>query len=475
MIHEPASTIHLSRRWSMLGIGLAAIIAAFMTMSMYASLLLLAVIPAFLVTLFIVKKPIASTIILLFLFPFHSLLFKVLEVQTGLPGGVLGLLSMWKEYVLIVLVIRSAMVGNLRSITLLDLAIVGFLGFSFVYIFVSGSLAMGAYGFRSMLEPFLFYFLARMLPMQQRALGKLLKWLFIGAMIISVFGLIQAHVLGEPFLWKYKTMSGILSSSHTAWIGGDIVVRASSTFTSPNSLGMYLSILLLIGLGVVSYSRMGLLTIFAAASVLVGGLLITLSRSSWLAFATGFMALFALRYKVKSAIVIGVSALTLVMIPALIWLQIPQRIVDTLKLDDPSAAGKLPSILNGLAFVAEHPFGIGLGMAGPRSLRFLEEMQAHSENYYVLMAMEIGVIGLALYLLLLGVALFQLNESLLHARTGLFRGVALGSMMALIGASLGVMFIPSLQELAVSTLLWFFVGVGVRGGLAPTNVDGVNR
>ena len=467
MTQHQASTVHLPRYWAYLGMGLVAALAALMAQSLPASMVLVGILLAIPITLFIIRKPVTSTIILLVLFPFHTLLIKAVEVNAGLSEPALEALSMWKEYVLIVLVIRSMTVGSLRSVTPLDLAILVYLGFSFIYIFVSDSFAMGAYGFRSVLEPFLFYLVARTLPIQHRELARLLKWLFIGAMLISVFGLVQAHVLGEPFLWKYKVLNGRLQSSHTASIGGQLVIRASSTFSSPNTLGMYLSILLLIGVGLLSFSRIGLLSTLFVASVLLGGLLITLSRSSWLAFAMGFMALFALRYKIRNTIVLGVSALTIIMVPALIILQIPQRILETLSLEDPSAAGKLPSILNGVKFVTEHPFGIGLGMTGPRSMRFLEEVQVHSENYYVLMAMEVGVIGLILYLLLLAIALFQLNESLFRTQDRLFKGVALGSMMALIGASIGVMFIPSLQELAVATLLWFFVGVGVRGGLAP--------
>ena len=41
---------------------------------------------------------------------------------------------------------------------------------------------------------------------------------------------------------------------------------------------------------------------------------------------------------------------------------------------------------------------------------------------------------------------------------GALAGAVLGTLIAVIGVSMGVMFIPSLQEIVISSLLWSFIG-----------------
>jgi O-antigen ligase len=351
-----------------------------------------------------------------------------------------------------------------------DLLLALYTAFVFVYVFVADSLIAGLYGFRGVVEPFAFYFIARRLSIRSKRLTKIISYLLIVAVLVSVFGFVQAYVLGYPFLLKYAIdpITNSLSNSNFAYMGGRFIIRASSTFSSPNQFGMYMAILMLVGFGILSECSVTGIKVMSVALVLIVGLLTTYSRSSWLAFGIGFLLMFGLRRKIKKRIVVAVFVLALLALPAIIQLDIFKRIAETVLLTDLSAAGRLPSIINGIEFVRQNPLGMGLGTSGPRSGRFDKVLDQHAENFYVLMAMEIGVAGLLLYLVLIGMTVLQLYWTYRRVREPLRRGVILGTLLALVGSSTGVMLIPSLQAIEVASLLWFFIGISVSAKSVQT-------
>jgi hypothetical protein len=409
---------------------------------------------------FIWTKPTTVLVILMILLPFQSLAMRVLQVEMGLSDNMILFISMWKEFVLLVLILRSIQSGWIR-VNSIDVLIVLYALLSFAYVFVSDGLLIGLYGFRGAVEPFAFYFLARKASITPTGLKRVLKYLFIVATVVTIFGFVQAYVLGEPFLWKYKAEEHVLSSSHTARVTGRLIIRASSTFTSPNHLGMYLAILVLLGIGILNEQKLTRKEI-AVIGAFVVGLLISLSRSAWLALLVGFFSMFGLRRRIKKRMLVAMIVLALLVLPAAIHFNVFERVIETISFEDPSAAGKLPSILNGVKFVLQNPLGIGTGMAGPRSSRFGDILEYHAENFYVLMAMEIGVVGLFLYLALMWMVVLQLRRCYFQVRDPLYKGVTLGTLAAVMGASTGAMFIPSLQEIVVAAFIWFFIGISFR-------------
>ena len=433
---------------------------------------ILGVILLFLVV-FIWKKPVVVFTMLMALFPFQSLGMRVLRVELGLSDTMALAISMWKELILLMLIIRLVLRTTKQTrfrVKSVDLLLASYTAFVFVYVFVANSLIAGLYGFRGTVEPFAFYFIARRLSIRSKRLAKIINCLLIVAVLVSVFGFVQAYVLGYSFLLKYAIdpITNRLANSNFAYMGGQFIIRASSTFSSPNQFGMYIAILILVGFGILSEHSVTGLKVTSVALVLIVGLLTTFSRSSWLAFGTGFLLMFGLRRKIKKQIVVVVFVLALLALPVVMRLNIFERVAETVSLADPSAAGRLPSIMSGIEFVQQNPLGVGLGTSGPRSVRFDKVLDQHAENFYVLMAMEIGVAGLLLYLVLIGMTVLQLYWTYRRVREPLHRGVILGTLLALVGSSTGVVFIPSLQAIEVASLLWFFIGISVSAKSVQT-------
>lgn len=425
----------------------------------------------FSVTFFVWKKPTISIFLLLGLLPFHSLLMRILAVDLGLSNFIF-VISMWKEYILFVVFLRLIFLRRHFYLIHLDILIFCFALFNIFFIFINDSLTAGFYGYRGNIEPFFFYIVARYLQPTTARLNLLIRIMLTTGLFTSVFGFGQVFWLGHSFLSKYYTENGIIDNSHFAYIGGRFQIRANSTFTSPNDFGMFLAIILLIGVGLFLTARRPKATTWLlVVSIMLPALLLTFSRSSWLALGTGFLSVFLLRRRIKTSLLLSILFVILLSIPVLVKLDIFQRFSDTISLQDPSAAGKLPSIINGAKFVLDHPMGIGLGMAGPRSGRF-GEVEIHSENYYILMAMEIGIIGLILYLVIIIATVFMLHRSYSISNDIVKRGFTIGTLLALIGASFGVIFIPTLQEIVISSILWFAIGMSVQRSTSNGNVKG---
>lgn len=465
--------MHFDRIISTRSLALAGFVlaTALAIMSIFSTLVPLLVALAILtigIASLLIVRPIPVTIVFIAILPFHSLAMRFIEVHIGLPSSVLLAISVWKEIVLVVLLISLTRQWKVQFY-LTDVLILVYVLYNFLFVLRSESPVVGFYGLRGIVEPFAFYYLGRKLPMTSARLSKLIGILALVGVIVSIFGFVQATFLGRDFLMKYRAVDGILSNSHMAALGARRVIRASSTFTSPNHLGMYLAILMVISLGVLNQAKKVNFKIIIVTLILLGGLLLTFSRSSWLALFVGVLVLFSLRLRIRKRLFIFFAILGIVALPVGLSLDVFQRISETLTLEDPSAAGKIPSILNGIELVIENPLGIGLGMSGPRSTRFMEVLTYHSESYYVLMAIEIGVIGLGLYLsLLLGVVvdLYRINRIVTAPE---YKGLTLGVIAAVIGVSAGVMFLPSLQELVIAGLLWFFIGLSMK--LSPSNQE----
>jgi hypothetical protein len=132
--------------------------------------------------------------------------------------------------------------------------------------------------------------------------------------------------------------------------------------------------------------------------------------------------------------------------------------VSTLLLRDPSVVGHIDSLLMSVRFVWEHPFGIGLGMAGPKSVRFLAEQFLSSENSYFIVTFQMGIAGLLLLLAIYGSFLRLAWRTWRRCADRFERGWTLGVFVAFVGIMTQYCFLPTIEELPVSGLLWFFAG-----------------
>jgi O-antigen ligase len=163
------------------------------------------------------------------------------------------------------------------------------------------------------------------------------------------------------------------------------------------------------------------------------------------------------------------------------------RFTRSFTFSDPSAVGHLASFEASIPFILEHPLGIGIGMAGPRALRFADEAKIeHVESSYFQMMIEIGVPGTLFTLGVLLLMVWTLRRQRagldtlrystsggtrfppiacpepvegLGGQGGLFEGINLAAQVAWLGAMAAFAFLPLMQELQLMSWLWVVAGI----------------
>ena len=247
-------------------------------------------------------------------------------------------------------------------------------------------------------------------------------------------------------------------------------VRAYGTFEQPNPYGGYLGLVLplsygvLLGVGGLRYWILGirhestnhestnlpvpdLILAILGLATMGAALIMSWSRGAWLGFAAAFV-LMNLTHSRRAAVLFALVCLLIASVLLLGSFQaLPQTIVQRLtdflpylhtldvrgvKLTDANYAvvERMAHWQAAWGMFNERPWlGVGIGNYEPvypaHSLPGWTEPLGHAHNYYLNIAAEAGLIGLAAYLILWGAAFWQAWK-VIRATQGYWRGVAAG-------------------------------------------------
>lgn len=418
--------------------------------------------------------------------PLHALGMKILETRFGVGGVRILVIGMWKDALLLILLVASFVAKNKRQqgfpqLRLFELLMLIYACYCALYVLVSPSLLQASYGFRGNVEPLLFYFLFRNLAPSYSQLRRLTIWVLGLGALLAVFAAFQAH------FWSFSTyqslgyalITGQLPSTFT--IVGAGWARPTSTFSSPNTAGLYFALLGVLAAGLLQTedrrnSRLKLLIVLAIISI---GLLYTMSRSGLVLIVLGLLTLTLLgpRMARRTRERLSRAVLTLAVLGVVAFgtmssqftSSMIDRLTRTLSGTDPSASGRIPDMLNAFAIIREHPLGVGLGLVGARTGKLNDDywMQYHTENYFLQITMEIGILGGVLLLAIYvgaGIALWRRRSRLQVHKAIISPSIALGCLIGTLAAN---MFIPQLNELVLAGYLWMFVAIAL--GLKTSN------
>lgn len=404
----------------------------------------------------------------LLLMPFHSLTFQVLGVELEAGGGVMTLVQSWKDLLLAALLGRALLpvllTGRLRMVhpwLLVPLALYILVGVTAVL--RSPSLVAGLYGFRGTFEPLALLLITLLLPLSMQWVRRIIPALLIVGGLVSLFAIVQVFVLGYPFLLRYFATNGVLPTA-LSFTGGAFP-RANATFSSPNQVSLYLSFLILLGLNLALRLRRWRWPTMALVGLLGVALLLTVSRSGWVATVAG-MLVSGLIWRRKDILVMPLLVLTLIAVPLGLALGLDRYLVRTISLNDPSAAYRLDINQQNLEVVLANPLGIGLGTVGGRALntRILGDNAQlyNSESYYLQTAMELGIPGLLLFLILIGSCGYIVYDTIFRLRDRFTVALAVSAAVCVVAAMTHAFFIAEFQDLTVASYLWFLVGLAMR-------------
>lgn len=279
-----------------------------------------------------------------------------------------------------------------------------------------------------------------------------LKAVLLSGFVVLTFGVFQYLLLPDDALTHlgYARENGVLP----AFFIDDKpdFERIMSTQRDPNSLGSY--ILIILGLSGALWMRgkryQQFATGFLGLSVLC--LWFTFSRSAWIGAVITLAVLGVLSSKkLKPTHLKRAGAITVVVFGLALLLLIPlrdsylvQNVIfhadESTVLEDPNEL-RLRFYRESAEDVISNPLGSGPGTAGLASIRNDAQGVRLNENYYLQIATEVGIVGLAVFLAILTVVAYRLwllsrrGDWLATALLASFAGLAFTNLLVHIWAT----------------------------------------
>ncbi|MBP6037953.1 MAG: O-antigen ligase family protein [Candidatus Saccharimonas sp.] len=242
-----------------------------------------------------------------------------------------------------------------------------------------------------------------------------------GAALVTGFALMQVLLPHDAL--KYLGYSQATIQPYILLDENPAYVRMNSTLRGPNPLGAYVMIVVL---GVVSYGMKVGRSLRKSSSrhwlhvlLLVGGvvaLLSSYSRSAWLGLIAGMSVLGYVWYqktplRTNQLIAIAVFVLSLGCIAY--GLRDTDFYKNVILHDNPTTGAAVTSdvahaesLAHGLRRMAAQPYGAGIGSTGSASL--LGETPLIIENQYLMVAHEVGWLGVIVFISVWAMVLWQL-------------------------------------------------------------------
>ena len=285
--------------------------------------------------------------------------------------------------------------------------------------------------------------------------------------------LLQATILPKDIL-KSLGYSDLTIKPYLTVDQNNNFIRINSTLRGPNPLGAFAVIA--INLMVVFWRRYQKISkpCLALGIVVLCGALVALwfsySRGAWLAMLVSIIII-PLIYQAKNGatnrlLLLIVPIVTVILI-TIIGLNSKSSFVQNVIFhNNPESSsviksnhGHMQSMTDGVSTVVNYPFGFGLGSVGSPSL--LSGSPKIIENQYIYMAIETGVIGLVLQMMVFGIVLWKLYSH----RDNLSIGVlASGIGMAIIG-----MFLPVWVDDTIGIIWWSLAGLTIATNKKKNN------
>lgn len=407
----------------------------------------------------------------IFLTPFHYFVFTIILND-------FEVLKYWKELTLFILVIIliGKKLSNLSQISLLTFNIFDiFLIYLLIPVFFSFLIMTddksdGLYMLRVYLQPILVYFIVKNLNLKEISLTKLTKLVFNVAVILSLYGLFQALLLGDQFLinlgYSLKYEGRLIDSYYISGFGN--FQRLVSTFVNANVAALYLSFsLILVFVNSMVFTR---LKLSIGIPIILIGIIFTFSRSTWipLFFILIFM-LFYLKdiYPSFKKIALFLPLFLLVIVFSLsgilklgIFEKIYSFIYRSITFKDTSVAGRSDIWLEAINISKNNLFGIGLGNTGAKAMVLGNNTMISSESSYLTILLDFGVQGFIPFVLMFFVIGFINFKNIKKYKfSSKIKLLNVGSILGTFLIMTSMLFSNYIHDIEIFTIYYLLVGL----------------
>lgn len=427
---------------------------------------------------------------LLALLPLHAFGVTFLNYLffDGTASAPLGL-KMWKEGVIFLLFILLALQVLRKKIALqldvLDYAILAYLGIGFVTaVFLTKDLVQSFFGAKYAFEFLVLFLIVRQFFFEKEAKAKLIKTVVLTASLVIIFGLMQKLILPPDFLIHFgysldhSHFSPNKPLAYCQKISGTDECRLQSFLSGPNQLGSYL--LVVLPLFLIPFYEKFLkrkkslwekvkhlfwkkkrqkkieLSQFLVFGLGVLVLVFAYSRASWLGFALMLLIVLLqfIQKKKQLWMLLGGGAV-LILISIFVLKIFAADFFHEVVFRPSSTQGHFERMADGVKFSLQNPFGLGLGNAGPASNHFSKDYLGFiPESWYLQVSLEMGILGIIIYLLILGLVLKKLWS--LYQKE---ERVAFALFLSLMGLMVSSFFLHTWEDSSTALIFWGLLGV----------------
>ncbi len=286
-----------------------------------------------------------------------------------------------------------------------------------------------------------------------------------GAVVVGVFGTLQMTILPIDFLnhFGYAQDHPVFPEPYYTIDSNEDFVRITATARGPNPLGAYMAVSFLIIVGWILAKKKAVEWYHYVLLVPVGITLYgSFSRSAWVGLAAGLFfaaVIWGLSHpKLQKPVKISLITAALLLPITFLLIKDTQYFQYTILHNDPnrgpavtSDSERLVSYEQGIKDVLEAPFGSGPGTGGTASFRN-DEGTKLSENYYIQIGREVGVIGVILFLSMV----VLVSANLWKQRSD---PIVLALLAGLVCMSAISMFLHGWQDETVSMTWWGLAGL----------------
>jgi hypothetical protein len=357
------------------------------------------------------------TILIIVLMPFHAILTVWLSSLVGHYTA----LRLWKELLLVIcgifaifLILTDRKIRNHTLSRRLVWLIIAYALINLlwgVWSFHKGHVTAKALGYGLIVNlRFLFFFLITWaISIRLSRLHSHWQWMVLWpAAIVSVFGILQFLVLPNNFLvhlgYGPHTIDPVETINHN-----NNYIRVMSTLRGANPLGAYLIIPISMLSVLLLRKRIERRQLVLLALALIC-LLFTFSRSAWLGaiISLGVIAALSLKTHRSRQVALAIAgAAALVILLTLAAFQHNTRFENFVfhtqhnsSVKTTSDQGHISALTSGVKDIYHDPLGKGPGTAGPASVYNGNCPVRISENYFLQIGQETGILGLAVFLLI---------------------------------------------------------------------------
>ena len=417
----------------------------------------------------VLVKPGHGLIVYALLLPFWEWLRLNLVNRDIVGYGWATLGTRWEElfFVLILMGRKRANVRQaLLSTPVLDFLLFGYLALQLAYFAAQHFRLQALWGVKVDFAYLIPLVLLRFAYLDRADLKRMfLVSIWVGA-AVALFGVYQVYFLGEEDLTALGFGRQSPFGAFIPWnfrrdsIG---MYRAISIIGDPLSLSTYLLVLLLWAIPVAVYYPNGKVAhpLKLAVAALAAGLYFTFTRSAWIGAGAGVAIVLLAMARRKETVLfaliglIGAAGL-LVATGGIEFIKV------TLALGEPSSRNHLRELWDGAKYMLAHPLGIGIGKVGRAFLRFIGIGTGFGvESWFLQIGIELGLLGLALYV---GVSLEAIRlawRAFRRARDPFLETFALGAMASFAGLTIYGITLPAWGYVAGPYLATLVVALAV--------------